>query len=120
MTTITLNHWLKRLVFIALILSGLYSLSESVWHFFGIYPKLRILVTFDDYIQLLRQAFLLSLAGLAESTYGLIMLLRPTATVKRSQVAIGLLILLTIIYLKSLWQLPRSSWLPVMLRRAGF
>ena len=90
MTTITLSHWLKRLVFIALILSGLYSLSESIWHFFGIYPKLRVLVTFDDYVQLLRQGFLISLAGFAESTYGLLMLLRPTATVKRSHVAVGL------------------------------
>lgn len=100
------RHTLHTSLSLILIGSGLLSLYSSTSAVFFVYPNLpeyfrQLHYTPEIYAQLLQKAILVSGVGFVESTYGILMLLKPTHTVKNVQVVIALAILTFSVYLRT-------------------
>jgi hypothetical protein len=99
------HHYLTKTLFIAMAVSGLWSLFRSTEALFFVYPRLPDYFRQQQfaevsYEQLINSAMLISITSFFESSFGLAFLFKKRGTVKNLHIAVAILLLLFSTYLK--------------------
>ena len=105
------RHALHRLIYLAVLPQGLYGLYRVMVDIFLVYPNLAIYyqqLNYDQsvYLQIMRQAVLISVTGFFETAIGLSMMIKKSHMVKNIHLAVGVIIFLFSLYLKLTGAIP--------------